>query len=528
MHQQAAPVYWGGWPQHQANPDYRYSIVDSAGMMPYNSQASSSELVQRQATASQFFANNTYSSQPLPATYTPGPAYHMPTSLVGNGSYGPAATTENPYFTRQYEERWQLPLIATTPHSVDQRSAFPQGAGESSVVRVRSPSISIKADPQPSPTWVEAPRIQAIPQILIQTNSRTITPVLPAHGACQPPSDNPVDSLLRVIQSKPDITSVITNLDGLSVRDEKDAEDEALDDHGTRRHSLPNAANAPTKMRANSKRRYLCDFDGCPKGFSHKTQLDCHIRAHTGEKPYACGFPGCGKSFSQKGNRTTHRRAHTGEAPFKCDECGKGFSQRGNVIPHRLTHYKIKLFECKLDNCHKRISTKGNLKTHQTKYHRATLETLTRRFSQIEDFESASEADREMWKYLASVHNNLNKGIRGCGGRRIRRVRSTSSSESSLPSTPTSVASYINSEYEPFTGHFQPLQHVPPMHYGLNLPEAYSLNRQNVAAQADLHIKIRMYDSDNDSMDSSVASPTSTATYDGEEEQRIIFGHRIF
>jgi hypothetical protein len=88
--------------------------------------------------------------------------------------------------------------------------------------------------------------------------------------------------------------------------------------------------------------------------------------------------------------------------------------------------------------------------------------------------------------------------------------------------------SYMNSQYEPFTGHLQPFQQVPPMSHGFSHPAAYSLNRQNITAQANLHMDIRMYDSENDSMDSNVASPTSTATYDDEQEQRIIFGHRIF
>lgn len=179
---------------------------------------------------------------------------------------------------------------------------------------------------------------------------------------------------------------------------------------------------------------------------------------------------------------------------------------------------------------HNRVpwSNSSRVQTHQTKYHRTTLETLAKRFSQIKDFESASETDREMWKYLASVHNNLNKGIKGCGGRRIRRVPQTSSAESSPPSTPASVVSFMNNQYEPFTGHLQPFQQIPPLHHGFGHPSVYSFHRQNITVQANIHMDIRMYESDNDSMKSNAASPTSTATYDPEQEQVAVLGHRLF
>lgn len=288
MHHQQAPIYcdWGAWAQNQANSEYRYGIVDSSGTLPYtspySSQAGSSELDQRQTTASQFM-NNPYNSQPLPTTYPLNPGYYTPTPLVGNNSHEHAATTENPYFTRQYEERWQLPLIATTPHSVDQRSACPQGAGESSIVEVHSPSISIKADRQLSPIM-----IQAVPEFMPKTISRNITPVSPIHGTWPPPSENPVDSLLRVIQSKPDITSVIAKIDELSVTDTKAARTEGHDGLCTYQGNLPDGGTAPAKTRAKPKKLHHCNFDGCHKSFSQKTQLQCHIRAHTGEKPYVC------------------------------------------------------------------------------------------------------------------------------------------------------------------------------------------------------------------------------------------------
>lgn len=189
-----------------------------------------------------------------------------------------------------------------------------------------------------------------------------------------------------------------------------------------------------------------------------------------------------------------------------------------------------------MDNCGKQASTKGNLKvgvtflsrlirvvcnnsspltachiqTHQTKYHDTTLKALARRVSEAKDLESASQEDRKMVQYLVSVHNNLNKGIKGCGGSRIRRV--TGSPDSTQPSTPASMVPYNNGFYEPFTGHLQASQHIPPMHLPnvLGHPTLRGISRQNAALQAPNNI--HMYDSDMEGLKGSIASPSSTAT----------------
>jgi hypothetical protein len=148
-------------------------------------------------------------------------------------------------------------------------------------------------------------------------------------------------------------------------------------------------------------------------------------------------------------------------------------------------------------------SDRSYVQTHQSKFHIDTLRALTERFSQIEDFASASKADREMWEYLAPLYSNLNKGIKGCRGRRIRRT----------PVTTPSMFSHHAAQYSPFVGSSQPVQQIPPTnqansgYYGVSHPATYSLCNGTY---------------------SGAPSPSSTATFDEEQEQKIVFGHRIF
>ncbi|KAB5563214.1 hypothetical protein GE09DRAFT_774553 [Coniochaeta sp. 2T2.1] len=519
MAQQEVPVYLGQWPQH-AGLDYRYALVDGVGMRLYKPQPDSSEPVQRQIMYSQYATNTPHAALPMPPTYehlTPVCAF---SNLVLTENYGDPTLGSG--FTRHYDPRWNLPSLSTGSHGlpVVQDSAYPQGAGENSVCEVPPASAMVKAefDPRPSPTRTRKRKLRAIrqgsppaqldPQPTCIEPSKTITTVGPL--VKDRPTDNPIDSLLAVVHAKPDMpacSSIVIKADTVA---------------GRRKRPPP-------------EKRHHCSWEGCQKRFAHKAQLENHARSHTGEKPFPCGYAGCDRWFSQSGNRNTHRRGHTGEAPFKCPICERPFRSGGNVRPHMETHFPNKTrWVCRLDSCTVSCSSKGNLKNHQEQFHQKTLAALNERFRKVNDFASAPEDDREIAMYLATIHNNANKGIKGCGGSRIRRLPITppSSPKYSAPSTPISAASYDSPQFPAQHGLPGPFSQFPPLNYSVShMMAPFSQSSRKIMSDANIHVNINMCYSDDDSNMASpisMASPASTAPYGDDSPGRLVISRRFY
>lgn len=119
---------------------------------------------------------------------------------------------------------------------------------------------------------------------------------------------------------------------------------------------------------------YLCNFEGCGKGFTEQGALRKHVHVH-GEKQFICHYEGCGKRFVDSSKLKRHFLIHTGERHFVCpvDGCGKAFSLDFNLRSHMRTHTLENYHICPFEECGKRYAHEYKLRAHLRTCHDKTL-----------------------------------------------------------------------------------------------------------------------------------------------------------
>ncbi|KAF9801481.1 hypothetical protein SFRURICE_013261 [Spodoptera frugiperda] len=123
-----------------------------------------------------------------------------------------------------------------------------------------------------------------------------------------------------------------------------------------------NALKAHMQTHSNEKNN-ICNY--CGMAFSFKGNLQVHIKRMHSERSGHCTV--CLKTFS---DLQAHMRKHTGEKPFSCKFCDQGFASKRSLSNHiGFKHENTTKFKCSIGECTKTFPTAMMLEFHLLKQH---------------------------------------------------------------------------------------------------------------------------------------------------------------
>ena len=126
------------------------------------------------------------------------------------------------------------------------------------------------------------------------------------------------------------------------------------------------------------KLKFVCPVEGCVRVYSHKRDVDRHIRdmhplsGHS-KRDFVCTHEGCDKAYATENMMRVHvLRVHHG-VKVKCDWPGCGYiGLKSTIKTHRLRHQKpTKPVVCDRDNCGQRFTCNDLLREHIHDSHNA-------------------------------------------------------------------------------------------------------------------------------------------------------------
>ena len=105
----------------------------------------------------------------------------------------------------------------------------------------------------------------------------------------------------------------------------------------------------------------MYDCDRCGKGFHFESELAAYKWKHIADQGLACFHAKCGKCFKHTSELNAHLKNHTGK-PIKCEHCTYMNKDIRNVRAHKRIHFDLQSFVCL--KCGKKFKWGSQKKRH--------------------------------------------------------------------------------------------------------------------------------------------------------------------